>query len=266
MAQERREKTNRVAAQKRDDGLGYVEQHVFPELFGSNHAAAFAYKKTQRVSAALHLVTDALSENEPMRAELRAEALGLVRDALTASAHRKYQSASKTRCSERLTRIITLLDVARTAAIISEMNAAVLMRECASLDQLYTRAARGQEADFDPLFFEVSDTASEQMQHTHSSRHERGQKEKYIKDKKTEETKDSFDNKEQRKDTSQTSSRRKAILDLVSKKGRINVKDVSNVVFDCSEKTLQRELLALVREGVLKKEGERRWSTYLLAE
>jgi hypothetical protein len=42
------------------------------------------------------------------------------------------------------------------------------------------------------------------------------------------------------------------------------VKDVSAVVKDCSEKTLQRELLALVAQGVLKKEGERRWSSYVL--
>jgi hypothetical protein len=31
------------------------------------------------------------------------------------------------------------------------------------------------------------------------------------------------------------------------------------------EKTIQRELLALVEEGIVKKEGERRWSTYSLA-
>ena len=33
---------------------------------------------------------------------------------------------------------------------------------------------------------------------------------------------------------------------------------------DVSEKTVQRELFALVKEGVLKKEGEKRWSVYKL--
>lgn len=58
--------------------------------------------------------------------------------------------------------------------------------------------------------------------------------------------------------------RRATILGLLQRKDRINVKDVANIVRDCSEKTIQRELAALVAQGVLKKEGERRWSTYSL--
>lgn len=59
--------------------------------------------------------------------------------------------------------------------------------------------------------------------------------------------------------------RRAVILGVLQKKDAITVKDVSNVIRDCSEKTLQRELLALVAQGVLVKEGERRWSTYRIA-
>ena len=42
------------------------------------------------------------------------------------------------------------------------------------------------------------------------------------------------------------------------------IKEVSNIVPDVSEKTIQRELLNLVSEGVLKKTGEKRWSKYSL--
>lgn len=59
--------------------------------------------------------------------------------------------------------------------------------------------------------------------------------------------------------------RRASILGLLQRIDRITVKDVTAVVTGCSEKTLQRELLALVAQGVLVKEGERRWSTYRLA-
>jgi hypothetical protein len=34
------------------------------------------------------------------------------------------------------------------------------------------------------------------------------------------------------------------------------------MIKDCSEKTIQRELIVLVSEKVVKKEGERRWSVY----
>lgn len=61
------------------------------------------------------------------------------------------------------------------------------------------------------------------------------------------------------------SDRSQRILAIVKAKGVVSIGDVSAVVTDCSEKTIQRELLALVSEGVLKKEGERRWSTYRLA-
>ena len=60
-------------------------------------------------------------------------------------------------------------------------------------------------------------------------------------------------------------SRRDSILGLLKKQKKITVKDVAGVVTNCSEKTIQRELLSLVKEGVLRREGERRWSTYFLA-
>jgi len=62
-----------------------------------------------------------------------------------------------------------------------------------------------------------------------------------------------------------TSSRSQAILSVVRIKGVVSIRDVAEIITDCSEKTLQRELLSLVERGVLKKEGERRWSTYRLA-
>jgi len=59
-------------------------------------------------------------------------------------------------------------------------------------------------------------------------------------------------------------SRRELILDLIRKSGTITVKDASNLIKGYSEKTLQRELVSLVSQGVLKREGERRWSKYSL--
>ena len=60
-------------------------------------------------------------------------------------------------------------------------------------------------------------------------------------------------------------SRRNTILELLQNKPFITVTDATNAIDGCSAKTLQRELLSLVSEGILKKQGERRWSTYSLA-
>lgn len=61
------------------------------------------------------------------------------------------------------------------------------------------------------------------------------------------------------------SSRQNVIINLLKRKKEIMIKDVSPLIKGCSEKTIQRELLAMVKSGVLKKEGEKRWSKYSLA-
>jgi predicted HTH transcriptional regulator len=58
------------------------------------------------------------------------------------------------------------------------------------------------------------------------------------------------------------SNRQNMILGLFSKKDRISIKDAASSIEGCSEKTIQREIMSLVDDGVLIKEGERRWSTY----
>jgi hypothetical protein len=59
--------------------------------------------------------------------------------------------------------------------------------------------------------------------------------------------------------------RQAEILKLARTKNNLTIKDFSLVIKGCSEKTIQRELLRLVKLGVLNKVGERRWSRYSLA-
>lgn len=63
---------------------------------------------------------------------------------------------------------------------------------------------------------------------------------------------------------SQKSDRQKAILDIIKKTGETSIKDITNGIGGCSEKTIQRELNSLIYEGVLRKVGERRWSKYMV--
>ncbi|RLB92650.1 MAG: hypothetical protein DRH76_11030, partial [Deltaproteobacteria bacterium] len=56
--------------------------------------------------------------------------------------------------------------------------------------------------------------------------------------------------------------RRDRILEVIKDKGEASIKDVSEVVTDCSEKTIQRELINLIKDNLIIREGERRWSKY----
>lgn len=61
-------------------------------------------------------------------------------------------------------------------------------------------------------------------------------------------------------------NRTERILAVLKDKGQASIKDISEVVTDCSEKTIQRELNALIKDSKIRREGERRWSKYMLIE
>lgn len=57
--------------------------------------------------------------------------------------------------------------------------------------------------------------------------------------------------------------RSQIILNFVLQSKGVSIKDISSVVKDCSEKTIQRELTELIKQGRIQKVGERRWSLYM---
>ncbi len=58
--------------------------------------------------------------------------------------------------------------------------------------------------------------------------------------------------------------RRTRIRTILEAKGEASIKDISEIVTDVSEKTIQRELNAMIEDNIVKREGERRWSKYSL--
>lgn len=58
--------------------------------------------------------------------------------------------------------------------------------------------------------------------------------------------------------------REEKVLGVIRDKGVISIKDITSVIFDVSEKTIQRTLQTLIDKGQIKKEGERRWAKYRL--
>ncbi|MDO8620569.1 MAG: hypothetical protein Q7R64_04460 [bacterium] len=60
--------------------------------------------------------------------------------------------------------------------------------------------------------------------------------------------------------------RMKRIISVLRERNVAMIKDFGVVIEGCSEKTIQRLLIEMVRSGVLKREGDRRWSRYSLTE
>ena len=61
-----------------------------------------------------------------------------------------------------------------------------------------------------------------------------------------------------------TDDRRTRIKTILEAKKEATIKDISEIITDVSEKTIQRELNAMIEENSVKRHGERRWSKYSL--
>lgn len=58
--------------------------------------------------------------------------------------------------------------------------------------------------------------------------------------------------------------RRERIKTVLEAKGEATIKDISEIITDVSDKTIQRELNAMIEDNIVKRQGERRWSKYSL--
>jgi hypothetical protein len=238
-------------------------------LNGSN-LFGFLSKKTERLSSAVYLVTNFVPENEPLRLRLRECSLELLTKLLSL----KSAPASAVPLSDNLlsliSEIVALLEVGHSSGYFSPMNHEVLSREYRSIGSIISE--RRHEIDTKKVslpkeFFEVPlplpEATKTQRQSSPLSLSSlqgsvyQGQNRAAKSDYPRPET--------QGQTTIRHSGRRETIITLLKKRPFVTVKDVSEVIGNCSEKTIQRELLLLVGQGVLKKEGERRWSKYSFA-
>ncbi len=56
------------------------------------------------------------------------------------------------------------------------------------------------------------------------------------------------------------------IKTVLEAKGEASIKDIADVITDCSEKTIQRDLNSLIEAGEVIRHGERRWSRYTITK
>lgn len=286
--EERPQNDNRqVESQSGNNPLGSLM------LFNRNAHFAYIYKKTEKLVTAVYMITNFIKDNEPLKWKVRENALELMAlniafNTVSLSERRdlirEYQAYSL--------EIVSLAGIAHHSGLISEMNYLILSREFSSLvatiEKDENKKANEETVILDPGFFEVSPAQPDspgaypgisrtnlpqkdvlyppyptapQKEHTtlpaFVTEASRTAKPEYLPLKDiAPKTSKSADSKE---------GRQAVIIKLLSKKGGLNVNDFSDSIKGVSAKTIQRELLAMVASGVLKKEGERRWSTYSLA-
>jgi hypothetical protein len=280
-------------------------------------------KKAERLVTALYLVTDLISDLEPIKHTVRKNAVTLL-----SSMNALAQLEVKDRLTEfkvslrSVTEIISLLHVSVTTGIVSEMNGSILMEGFRTLQSalekkqpIFTRemlAVENEEQLTEGKGFSSAITSSsydaitplsiarlhdnqQELRRTEDSlRHAQILAKLEQKENKGQNTQKEENKKDIIKDTGREhkehtphatimahnsgkqniipttsfqmrkQSRRDQILALFVKGVDVSIKDIAIRIRGCSEKTIQRELNALVYDNVIERIGEKRWSRYIL--
>ncbi len=227
-------------------------------LFSNNHDLLFILKKTQKIAYAVFMITDLIDMQEPIRMSLRKTASDLIKLSLSLS---KNSRSERTFVCESLLMSLfetrAFCEAGYFARVISGMNYQVIRKEI----ELITKTV---ETKMDKRFvLEESflDVGSPESYKGQNIGHPTAHTVPYKKPEQALVTSKTFIKKDI---TQHTQNRAQTILLSIKKGQELTIKDIAVSVTGCSEKTIQRELLALVAKGVLKKKGERRWSRYSL--
>ncbi len=236
-----------------------LEKGIFSNIFEKDIRRVYIYKKAERLAKAIHLIAPAFANSPALRNRTDAIAVGLV-DAATLAPIRARDALSR-----ELLALSSLLSIARVGGLLSSMNAELIAREAHSLlEEIATyeepRLFLEEAPTLAALFKSVSTTG-----HTSRERGSASAKSDHLAEKSTGHVKDTKGHISDKALKAPKPGRREAVLAVLRTKGPSYIKDISTVIRDVSEKTIQRELSALVEEGILTKTGERRWTTYSLA-
>lgn len=270
----------------------------------------FLYKKTERISTAIYLITNLMNPEEPIKWQLRKSALGLLDKVMSLSnVTMSSRDIALRDISQKLFQLISLYGIAFRSGFVSEMNYTIVDNEMKKIADFMSefdiQDNNSRNNIFDNDFFtkNIDEVDKEQIKKdiSVSSRfntdfdkgHYKRQEDKMSfkktdNSKKTEQnisktnysSKGQYNsntsnknlnsntnnnlNKNNNNKSQERNKRREDILNIIRQKNNVSVKDISSIIKDTSEKTIQRELVSMVEENVLLKEGERRWSRYMI--
>lgn len=217
----------------------------------------FFHKKTERIVTAIYLVTNFLSEDNPLRKSLRHSSMELLSliSSIVFSTHSNLKKA-ESEIRFHANQIISALSIALYSGYVSDMNYKILEKEL----EMYLSensalfATLSDNFKLPDLSLNMPDMQEKKPVHKNPQQKDRNKGHNSITPSLNKES-PVYARKQSRKDL---------IISVLKKKDSATIKDISLVISDCSEKTIQRELISLVKEKVLKRSGERRWSTYSL--
>ena len=244
-------------------------------LFKGKGHYIYIHQKSQKLVTAIYLVTDFLKDNEPLKWKIREQGLALLsRNLSLVNAFAADKKITLDSVSSLCLEIVSMIEIAYVAGIVSPMNFSILKKEFMDLVSLIEAKENptnlGSNFVLSESFLKVDEMIVQEKPEApeleYKGHSDKGQNNVFN-------TKVSFTPRVIKNapvrsihnDKDKKTDRQVVIVDVIKKRKEVTIKDVLSFITDCSEKTIQRELLQMVSDGVLKKVGERRWSRYSLA-
>ena len=276
-----------IINQGNQNGLSKDLKNIDPiTFFEQNKDFIFVYKKLEKLISAVYMITNFFSESEPLKWSIRDLGGQLISQVIDI---KDRVSADRSVVLDEIKNLIldlvSRLEVAHFAGLISEMNFSILKKEFSILlGSLVEKNSSGQKFLFPGSFFEIPDNRdavspigqipefNPDLLRTKSI----GQVTSVLshRDFNVRLNREGFDKGHVSQSSkvhspegpvkNKKNNRQNIIVAFLTKNKVGTIKDISLMIKGCSEKTVQRELLFMVKNGVLKKEGERRWSRYSL--
>ncbi len=246
---------DRKDIQKTSSIAPFFEQGILrTNPFGENQSAHRAYRRAERVVAAIYLITGHIPDSEPLKRALRDESLSLFERILALrNTMRSKDSPHVAECRASLRKLISLVRVLSVAQLVSQQNAQALIEGVDELGNFIDASKSSHLSDNISIgredLLDIGNVSVKDIKDIVS-----------VKD--TSSLKDVESIANNRPSRGQSSVRERSVLSVLGGAGEVGIKDIAASLPEYSEKMIQRELAALVALGRVKKEGAKRWSRY----
>jgi len=236
-----------------------------------------AYTKTNKLITALYMVTDIMEKEEPIRAKLRSLGIEILSD----PEGLRYGGAYGASMSiTRIEQIISFLNIASAMNFISDMNCSILTKEFVELRKTIQDKVETKPSWLEEFLFEDKSIGQDKPSNGQEISTRIGvQKGSTLMKALSNKTRFLSHNHGQSKIQNMSRAedfniikqqRRDRIINILKNNGgNASIKDIRVKInigapdaLVCSEKTLQRELMSMTKDGVLYKTGEKRWTQY----
>jgi hypothetical protein len=282
---ENQNQNNLISSQNQNNSIVKADIGV---LFAGDSYGLFVFQKTDKLVKAIYLLTGLMSDKEPMRERTRALANKMLENALAMSERIWGEEIYQKNLLSAISEVSVLFDIAENTKMMSKMNHQIITSELQKLaDFLVTSSANYSSAKiaFEPNLFDgnynyVPEQTFESilpLQNQNIIKNDSIKDINYPLKGQNEVLHGNTNNKSNEKvsyiktpapekKVKDKNSRQDIILSMLKSGVKLTIKDFAKNIKDCSDKTIQRELSALVSKGLLKKEGERRWSKYFISK